>query len=177
MNSIVRHIIRFVLFIVLQVFVLSKIPPLHQFIVPYLYFLYILWLPFSLTRASLLLVAAVFGLALDLFVRTPGLHMAASILIAFLRPFMISLLMPREATEISYQEPSIKSMSIIPYILYVVVLTLFHHIYLVLLEWLHFGNFWYFSGKVLASSAVSLLLILIAEMLFPRKSRYRTNIA
>jgi cell shape-determining protein MreD len=177
MNNVVRHIVRFVLFILFQVFVLSKIPPLHQFIVPYLYFLYILWLPFSMSRPGLLLVAAIFGLVLDLFVRTPGLHMAACLLVAFLRPFMISLLMPKEATEISYQEPSIKSMSIIPYTLYVVVLTIFHHVYMVLLEWLHFGTFWYFSGKVLATTAVSLLLILIAEMLFPRKSRYRTNIA
>lgn len=177
MSILMRHIIRFVLFILLQVFVLDKIPPLHQFIVPYLYFLYILWLPFSLPRSALLLIAAAFGLALDFFVRTPGLHMAACILIAYMRPFMISLLMPREATEISYLEPSIKSMSFIPYALYVFILTLFHHMYLVLLEWLHFGNIWYFMGKVFATTAVSLLLILIAEMLFPRKSRYRTNVA
>lgn len=177
MSSLVRNIFRFILFILLQVFVLDKIPPLHQFIVPYLYFLYILWLPFTLSRPALLFIAAAFGLTLDFFVKTPGLHMAACILIAYIRPFVISLLMPREATEIGYLEPSIKSMAPVPYSMYVLILTIFHHFYLVLLEWLHFGNFWYFMGKVLATTVISLLLILIAEMLFPRKSRYRTNVA
>lgn len=177
MSKLVRTIIRFILFILLQVFVLDKIPPLHQFIVPYLYFLYILWLPFSLSRPALLFIAAAFGLSLDFFVKTPGLHMAACILIAYIRPFLISLLMPREAADIGYAEPSIKSMSPVPYSIYVLILTIFHHSYLVLLEWLHFGNFWYFLGKVLATSMVSLLLILITEMLFSRKSGYRTNVA
>ena len=177
MSNLVRNIVRFILFILLQVFVLAKIPPLHQFIVPYLYFLYILWLPFSLSRPALLFIAAAFGLALDFFVKTPGLHMAACILIAYIRPFVINLLMPREAAEIGYIEPSIKSMAAVPYSIYVLILTIFHHIYLVLLEWLHFGNIWYFLGKVFATTLVSLLLILITEMLFPRKSRYRTNVA
>jgi hypothetical protein len=45
----------------------------------------------------------------------------------------------------------------------------------VLLEWMNFGNFVYFVGKVIASSAVSLLLILLTEMLFFRKQKFRTN--
>ncbi|MFN5762088.1 MAG: rod shape-determining protein MreD, partial [Sphingobacteriales bacterium] len=73
MSTLVKNIFRFILFILLQVFVLDKIPPLHQFIVPYLYFIYILWLPFTLSRPALLLIAAGFGLTLDLFVHTPGL--------------------------------------------------------------------------------------------------------
>lgn len=177
MSNLVKNIVRFLLFILIQVFVLDKIPPLHQFIIPYLYFLFILWLPFSLSRPALLFIAAAFGLTLDFFVKTPGLHMAACILIAYIRPFLISLLMPREAAEIGYVEPSLKSMAPVPYSIYVLILTIFHHLYLVLLEWLHFGNFWYFIGKVLATTLVSLLLILITEMLFPRKSKYRTNVA
>jgi hypothetical protein len=64
-----------------------------------------------------------------------------------------------------------------PYTVYVLLLTLFHHGYLVFLEWLQFGNFWYFAGKVLATTGISMLLIAITELLFVRKSRYRTNLA
>ncbi len=175
MSNILKNIIRFILFIIIQVFVLNNVPPLHQFIVPYLYFLYILWLPFNINRFFLLIVAFAFGLTLDYFTGTPGLHAAPCVLIAFIRPFLLNLLIPQETTEQSYIEPSIKSMGWAPYSLYAFLLTFFHHFYLVLIEWLQFGNFLYFIGKVIGTTAISLLLIFISEMLFFRKARFRTN--
>jgi hypothetical protein len=177
MSSFFKNSIRFVLFILLQVYVLDKVPPLHQYIVPYLYFLFILWLPFTINRFLLLIVAFLFGAVLDYFSGTPGLHAAPCTLIAYLRPFLLNLLIPQETTEQSYVEPSIKSMGWAPYSLYVVLLTFIHHTYLILIEWLQFGNFIYFICKVGASTGVSLVLIFITEMLFFRKAKFRTNAA
>jgi rod shape-determining protein MreD len=177
MSDLLKNIIRFALFVLLQVFVLAKVPPLHRFIVPYLYFLFILWLPFKMPRPGIMLLSFLLGLSLDMFMKTPGLHAAACTLIGYLRPFIIGILMPKEATEISYAEPSITSMGFLPYIVYILVLTFIHHAYLVLLEWIQFGNFWYYLGKVFATTVISILLILITEMLFQRKGRYRTNVA
>jgi cell shape-determining protein MreD len=160
-----------------QVYVLSQIPPLHQFITPYLYFLFILWLPFTISRSGLLLVSFLFGLTLDYFLGTPGLHAAPCVLIAYLRPFLINVLISQEGAELNYAEPSIKSMGFAPYGLYVLVFTFIHHFYLVFIEWLHFGNFLYFIGKVTATTGISLLLIFITEMLFFRKQKFRTNTA
>jgi rod shape-determining protein MreD len=159
----------------MQVFILNQIPPLHQFIVPYLYFLFILWLPFNLARLPLLIIAFAFGLTLDYFTGTIGLHAAACVLIAYVKPFLLNLLIPQETTEQSYLEPSISSMGWAPYSLYVVLLTFTHHFYLVLLEWLQFGNFVYFLGKVTATTGISLLLIFVTEMLFSRNAKFRTN--
>ncbi len=175
MNSIVKNIFRFIFFILVQVFVLNKVPPLHQFIIPYLYFLFILWLPFNINRFFLLVISFLFGLSLDYFSGTYGLHAAPCVLIAYFRPFLLNLLIPQETTEQSYVEPSIKSMGWAPYSLYVVLLTFIHHFYLVLIEWLQFGNFMYFIGKVAGTTAISLLLIFITEMLFFRKAKFRTN--
>jgi len=177
MSNLLKNIIRFSLFILFQVFVLDKIPPLHRFIVPYLYFLFILWLPFKISRGGLSLMGFLFGLTLDFFTKSPGLHAAACTLIAYVRPFIISLLMPKEAYEISYAEPSITSMGLMPYSVYVLILTVLHHIYLIFLEYLEIGDFLFFLGKVFATTGISLLLIIITEILFPRKSRYRTNVA
>ncbi len=175
MSDLVKNTIRFIVFILVQVFVLHKIPPLHQFVVPYLYFLYILWLPFNMGRAWLMIVAFLFGLSLDYFLLTPGLHAAACVFIAYIRPFLVNLLIRQEGAEQSYGAPSPASMGWAPYSVFVLVLTVLHHGYLVFLEWMQFGNFWYFLGKVFATTAVSLLLILITELLFYRKERYRTN--
>ena len=176
MSNLLKNIIRFVLFILVQAFVLQKIPALHQFVKPWLYFLFILWLPFSVSRLGLLLIAFVFGLAMDYFTNTPGLHAAPCVLIAYVRPFIINFLLPQEKTEFSYAEPSIKSLGFAPYFIYAFLLTLLHNAYIILFEWLHF-DFLYFIAKLGATTGVSLLMIFITEMLFPRKAKYRTNAA
>ena len=173
MNLVVKNIIRLTLMLAIQVFVLNKVPPLHQFIVPYFYFVFLLWLPFKITRTTLLFVAFGLGYLTDIFYKTPGLHMAACVLLAFLRPPFIKLLLPKEATEWGNEEPSRKTMGQVPYITYVVGLTLIHNFYLILLEWLQFGSFLYFTGKLLATTLVSLLMIIIADLLLSRNSRTR----
>lgn len=175
MSSLVKHTIRFILFILLQVFVLHQISPLHRFITPYLYYLFILWLPFNIGRVPLMILALIYGLTLDYFLNTPGLHAAPCVLIAYVRPFLINLLTRQEPGEQNYASPSIVSMGWAPYFTYVFVLTFLHHGYLVFLEWMEFGNFWYFLGKVAATTGISLLLIFITELLFFRKEKFRTN--
>lgn len=177
MSDFVRNIIRLTIFILVQVYVLSKVPHLHRFIVPYLYYLFILWLPFSISRPALLVVGFITGIILDFFMMTPGLHAAACVLIAYLRPFIINILAPKDATGFSYREPSPKAMGWTPYLVYTFVLTLFHHSYMVLLEWLSFGSFIDFLIKVTATTGISMLLIITTELLFPRRLKFRTNTA
>jgi hypothetical protein len=174
MSSLLKNIIRFILFILFQVYILNQIPPLHRFIVPYLYFLYILWLPFTINRFWLLLISFFLGLSLDYFSGTYGLHAAPCVLIAYIRPYLLTLLIPQDTTELSYLEPSRKSMGWAPYALYVGLLSFIHHFYLVLIEWLQFGNFVFFIGKVVGTTAISLLMILLTEMVLPRSGRSRT---
>ena len=177
MSNLLKNIIRFILFILVQVFVLNHVPPLHHLINPYLYFLFILWLPFKIGRRSLMFLGLLTGLALDYFTKTPGLHAAPCVLIAYLRPFIINILITQEGTEANYEEPSIKSMGFSSYFVYVSVVTLIHHALLFLLEALQFAGILYFLGKTLLSVAISLVLILITELLFVRKQNFRTNTA
>lgn len=175
MSSFVRNTLLFIVFLAVQIFVLFQVKPLHQFVVPYLYFLYILWLPFNTPRIGLTLIGFLFGLALDFFTHSPGLHAAACSLIAYVRPFLISILISQEGADQNYRSPSVTSMGLVPYATYVIILTLLHHTYLILLEWLNFGSFWYFLGKVLGTTGISLVLILLTELLFYRKQKFRTN--
>lgn len=177
MNDLLKNIIRFIVFILVQVYVLNKIPHLHRFITPYLYYLFILWLPFSVSRQGLLLMGFLTGLTVDYFTMTPGLHAAACTLVAYVRPFIINILTPKDSSEFNYREPSPLAMQWTPYIVYVFILTVFHHGYLVLLEWLSVGRFLDFLIKVVATTGISMLLIFTVELLFPRKLRFRTNTA
>ena len=177
MNSLVKNIIRFIFFILVQVFVLNQIPPLHHLVNLYIYFLFILWLPFKMGRRSVIILAFALGLCLDYFTKTPGLHAAPCILIAYLRPFVINILIPHEGADTNYEEPSFRSMGFASYFIYVTILTLVHHIFLFFLEALQLGGFLYFLVKTLLSLAISLLILFIVEFLFERKQRFRTNTA
>lgn len=171
MSDPIKQLFRFILFILVQALVLNHMPPLHRFITPYLYYLFILWLPFRTSRSTLLILGFVTGLALDFFTKTPGLHAAPCVLIAFIRPFLIEILVPKETKELSLGSPSRSTMGPAPYALYVIMLTLFHHIYLVFLEWMQFGTLSYFAGKIAFTTLVSLLLIVITELLFNKRGR------
>lgn len=175
MNDVIKNIFRFVLFIGVQVYVLNKLPHLHRYIIPYLYFLFLLWLPFSVSRLGLLVIGFLTGLTMDYLAMTPGLHTAACVLIAYARPFVINILIPKDPSEFNYSEPSPKALGWAAYTIYALVLTFLHHGYLVLLQLLQFGRLLDFLVKIASMTGISLLLIFTVELLFPRKLRFRTN--
>jgi rod shape-determining protein MreD len=177
MSVLVKNIVRFALFILVQFFVLDKIH-LHKMVTPYIYYLFIIWLPFSLPRGWQMIIAFLLGFVLDSFRHQPGFHTAACVLIAYLRPFLINLLIPHEGADANYDEPSVKSLGgYLRYFIFIATLTLIHHGWLFLLEAWQFGNIWYFLVKTLLSAVVSLVLIIVTEMLFVRKQQFRTNTA
>lgn len=177
MAGFVRHFLRFSILILFQVFVLDKLR-LHQLVTPYLYMVFILWMPFQTSRARLMILAFLLGFTLDSFRHHPGFHAAACVLMAYVRPFMVNLLIPQEGAETNYEEPTFRSLGgLLPYMIYAGSLTLLHHAWLFLLEAWQFADFGYFLVKTLTSTLVSLLLILVTEMVFSRSQRFRTNTA
>ncbi|MEN9702320.1 MAG: hypothetical protein RIR55_1662 [Bacteroidota bacterium] len=170
MNNILKNSIRFVLFLLIQIIILNEVPPLHQFITPYLYFTFLLWLPFGTNRLTLTILGFILGYSLDVFTNTPGLHAAAATLVGYVRPTILNLLLAQETSEEVNKEPSVGTMGWGPFLIYVFLLTFIHHFYLVLLEWLQFGNFTYFIGKVIATSLMSVLLILLVELVMNRRN-------
>ena len=175
MSTPIKNIVRAMLFLFVQVFVLDRIH-LHKMVTPYLYFLFILWLPFRLQRTWLMIIAFIFGFAMDSFRHNPGFHAAACVLIAYVRPFLVNLFIPQEGADTNFEEPSIKSMGgFIPYAIFISVLSLLHNAWLFLLEAWQFGNIWYFIAKTILSTVISILLIIITELIFVRKQRFRTN--
>ena len=175
MSVLVKNILRAILFLFVQVFVLDRIH-LHQMVTPYLYFLFILWLPFRMQRGWLMTIAFAYGFMLDSFRHNPGFHAAACVLIAYIRPFLVNIFIPQEGADTNFEEPSFKSMGgFWPYVIFAGVLAFLHNAWLFLLEAWQFGSVWYFIVKTILSTAISLLLIIITELIFVRKQKFRTN--
>jgi hypothetical protein len=175
MNHFLRYGFRLGLFILAQQFIAYRVPPLHDSISVIFYYLFILWLPFTVGRAGLILLSFITGLLMDSFTRTPGMHAAACVMIGYFRPFIISFLIPNKDLNFNYREPSVTSLGLVPYITYVSILTILHHLCLFMVQAFQFGNIGHMLLKTLGSSFISLMLISLIEIIFTRKQKFLTN--
>lgn len=165
MSELLKNIVRFIVLILLQVFVLNKVV-LHGYVTPYIYFLFVLLLPFTVPRWALMVGGVLLGLCLDLFMNTAGMHALACLAVAYFRPFVINILSPHDGFETQKVTPSVVSMGWAPFMTYAAILLLVHHLVYFTLEIFSFQNVLFLLFRILLSALVSWLLILIFEMLF-----------
>ncbi|CAL1521608.1 rod shape-determining protein MreD [Chitinophaga sp. MM2321] len=165
MSILLRNIIRFGFLLLIQVFVLNEIL-INQLVSPYLYMLFILALPFNLPRPVVMLLGFFVGLSLDMFMNTMGMHAAACVFIAYLRPFIINVLSPQGGFETTQKTPSMTSMGVSQFLIYAAVLVFLHHTVYFITEVFGFANPLYVMLKIVLSTAASLFLIILYELLF-----------
>ena len=85
----------FVGLVLFQVLVLNHVH-IVGYATPFLYIFLILKFESSVSRNALMLWAFFLGLVIDVFSDTPGMNAAATVLLAFLRPLLLRLFVPRE---------------------------------------------------------------------------------
>ena len=81
-NTIVRNIIRFVVLVLLQGWVLKAIDLSigeFDFMQIIIYHLFIMLLPLNMPRWSILLLAMFMGIGVDIFYDSPGVHAGAAV--------------------------------------------------------------------------------------------------
>lgn len=97
-NPIFQLILRFLLLLGFQVLVMKQFSQvtLGPFVLEgFIYPLYVLLLPIRFTPEVLLLIGFGTGLSVDVFYGSYGLHAAATVLLAFLRPLVLRQYEPR----------------------------------------------------------------------------------
>jgi len=168
MNNIyVRNIIRFIVLVLVQVLILNKIQ-LSGYINPYLYILFILLLPFNTPRWLLLLTGFILGLTIDLFSNPLGMHAAATVFIAFLRPWVINIISTEDETEQAYQ-PGIRTMGFTWFVSYSLILVLMHHTVYFYLEIFRLNEIASTLLRILVSTAITVMLMILSLYIFSRK--------
>lgn len=180
MNVYIKNILRFCIILLLQILILNKItlrwwsePSGFPVFIPYVYTLFILLLPFETPVWALIIIGFILGTTVDTFMNTAGMHAAATVLIAYLRTNVLSALLPRNLSEYSGQQPSIKTMGWMPFLVYSAFLILLHHFVFFSIELWNFSNFGFLLLKVLAASVTSMLFVIVYLLLFTRQNTSR----
>jgi rod shape-determining protein MreD len=168
-QSVVKNIIRFLLLILLQVLVLDNVP-FQGYIIPYVYVLFILLLPFQINKSMLLMLAFVTGLVIDVFGNTLGLHTAALVFVAFLRPGVLRFYFPRLEADPN-DEPGIAKLGFSGFLRYSFTLIVLHQFTLTFLELFSFRHFFNSLYEIALNAVVTTLVILVIELLFAKRKR------
>ena len=156
----VKYLGLLLLFVLLQVLVLNEIL-FFTYINPYLYLALIISLPLKTPKWFLLVYAFAIGFFIDLFGGNLGFHSTATVLIAFIKPAISKITIPHNILE-DTDEITLNKIGSKSFIIFSLLIILFHNNILFVLEHLHV-NF-RILGKIVASSLVTLVLILILEI-------------
>ncbi len=163
-NKFLSFFISFILLVLLQVLLLNNIQ-LSGLINPYIYVWFILTLPVDIPKWITLFIALILGLTIDMFMNTMGMNAAATVFLAFCRPLLLKAMAPRDGYEFDTQ-PTVEKMGLGWFITYAAILVFLHHIFLFFVEAGRFSNFFFTFMKIMASSIVTLLVIIIGQYLF-----------
>ena len=163
----VRNIIRFIVLVLAQVLIINNIQ-ISGYIVPYIYILFILLMPFETPKWLLLVSAFALGLTVDLFLQTPGMHTAATVFMAFMRPYILGMSAPRDGYEAG-TFPRLHYYGFLWFLRYTVILVLAHHFILFYIEVFRFTEFFSTFLRVLLSSLFSVILIMLSQYFIYRK--------
>jgi len=166
-NLLPRNIARFVILIAAQLLIFNSIQ-FSGYINPYIYVLFILLLPFETPKWLLLITAFLLGFIMDIFSDTPGMHTAATVFMAFLRPFVLNLISPREGYE-SGTFPRIFYYGVNWFTRYALILIFAHHFVLFYIEIFRFGNFFSTFFRVILSTVMSLIFIVLSQFFIYRR--------
>jgi len=166
-RDVINNIFRFILLWAAQVFVLNHIN-LTVLFNPMIYPLFIMLLPYETPRWLVIFLGFLMGLFVDFFSGSFGLHASAGALIGFLRPYILNFLEPFDGYS---GELSLGRMGLKWFLFYAVIIILVHHCYFFIIQTFSFSQFFALIIRILLSSALSCLLIILLEYLFPARKK------
>lgn len=148
--------------VLVQVLIFNQVQ-FSGFFNPYVYLLFIILLPLSTPRYAVLILAFVLGLIIDIFSNSLGVHSAATVFAAYLRPLVIRIISNREDDKSDY--PGLNQNKLAWFINYVLIMVVLHHTVLFYLEVYTFANFLNTLYRVILSSLFSIIIIVLSQFL------------
>ena len=167
MNSIIRYTVTFLLLIALQLLIFNNIE-FSGSVNPYVYVMFILILPVAMPSWILLLLGFLTGFVIDLFSGTMGVHTFATVIAAYVRPWVLSLNVTAETAE-GEMSPSSYRSGLRWFLVYTATVVLAHHLALFLVETFSFRLFLQTLLRVLLSTAVTTFFIVLFDFIRPHR--------
>ena len=152
-----KQIGRYLLIMVLQVLLFDQLQ-LWGACHPYIYVLCLLMMPITLTHSVDMLIGAFAGFIMDIFCNSLGVHMAACILLMYIRPYLIGVIV-NDKDRLN-EQISLHAIGMEALLKYTVIMVLIHHLTVFSLaawSWSHMG---FVLLETIVSSTITILLVI-----------------
>jgi hypothetical protein len=167
MNSAVLvNIARFVLLLAAQILIFNNLDFLG-YINPYPYILFIILYPVNGNKTGLLVASFFLGLILDMFCNSGGVHAAASLLLAYYRPYIFKF-----SFGLSYEYQTVRLNDVLTpeRFSFLAIAVVLHHLVLFILEVFRVSFLFEIILKTFVSTIFTLIIcILIIYLIKPNK--------
>lgn len=164
-TDMLKWIGRFAFLALFQVFILNNIQ-LFGYLNPYLYVLFILILPADTNRFYSLLWAFALGWTIDIAENSGGIHLSATLTLAFIRPYLLRLV---SSSNKELDRISLWTLGPSRFFTYVTVGVFIHHCWLFGLEAFSVREVVSIMTRTLVSVPITLLMIYIAQLFVYRE--------
>lgn len=152
-----KQIGRYIVVMILQVLLFDQLQ-LWGVCHPYIYVLCLLMMPITLSHSTSMIIGAAAGLIMDVFSNSPGIHMAACILLMFIRPYLLGRIV-NDKDRLN-EQISLRALGMEAMLKYVIILVLIHHLTVFLLaawSWNHIG---FVLIETLVSSFITIAIVI-----------------
>lgn len=162
----IKQIVQYIAIMFIQVLLIGNLHFMGM-CHPYIYIICLMTMPITLSVPIELIIGAIVGFIMDLFLTTPGVHMAACTLLMYLRRSMI----PHLVFEPERLTGSIDSSSLgmSGWLQYIAVLTLVHHAMIQILSAWSFHHIGWIILSIIISAFISLVLIILYDLIHTRQ--------
>lgn len=132
---------------------------------PMLYVYLLLRLDVNINKAEILVWAFFLGLFVDIFSDTSGVNASATVFLAFVRPVLIRLFVPRDLQDEAEIIPSFATFGVSNFMKYTVFCVLLHHIFVLTIEYFSFGGGLFFLFSLIGSSILTVMFVTVIEFI------------
>jgi len=159
-------IISFFLYVGVQVLFIKNLV-LFNTAFCFVYVAFLLLLPLEIAPLWLLVIGFFTGFSIDLFYDSIGVNAAACVLLAFARPWWLSVVTPRGGYE-EVQTPKLKTMGFFWFLSYALPLIFVHHLALLFIEEGGLRMFLFTFSKLIFSTILTFFVVVLSQYLFYR---------
>jgi rod shape-determining protein MreD len=164
MNSFSKNLSRFIVLMLLQVFVFNYVQ-WFGFLNPFVYLLFLILLPLETPKSWQYIIAFASGFIVDSFLRTYGIQAFACVLMVFLRPYIILILNGLKPLETGVKPvPGVKDFNWI--LVYTLLLVFVHQITVTALETFQWIQWWRIIWTSVLNTFFTTFIILCLEYIF-----------
>ncbi|MDA9057279.1 rod shape-determining protein MreD [Flavobacteriaceae bacterium] len=164
-NRVLKTILSFIGLILLQVIVCSNINFLGD-LNPFVYVIFILLYPVTKNRLLFIFLSFLLGFTIDIFLDSGGMHAAASVVIAYIRPLFLKFSF---GAAYDYQSIKFSNTDFSQRIVYFLFLIVIHHFILFSLVLFDENKIALIIEQALYSSIFTLIICLLLTSLFSKK--------